>query len=183
MASIKDPIRDIIAKLTSLQVTNQNGDQDALYSRIFNDQIKRQAEGKCESFPLPAAFVEVQNQANYKQIGNGFNSSDVTFRIHLAHWFVDAQDGTMGQDFDMFDLKNSVITLLSGYAPTACGPLVVMDESQDYDHDNINVYLIDFLCHFIDSKGSPYDPVSGTYITKQPPTGLDLTVEYVDELP
>jgi len=66
--------------------------------------------------------------------------------------------------------------LLALYQPTACGPMVCVAEDQQYDHKNIYHWTLDFICHFIDSKGSWYDPAAGKYIYSTPPTGLDIEV-------
>lgn len=183
MAGVKQPIADILGKLTTLQVINQDNKTMDLFSRVWNDQFKKFDEGRHEAFPLPAAFVEVVNPANYDRIGIGFDASDIIFRVHLGHWFTDASDGTFAQDLAIFDLRDKVISLLSNFQPTACGSLVHIADQQDYQHSGVYVYEIDFKCHFIDSKGSPYDPSAGKYIDSTPPTDLEIDVTKVDSIP
>jgi len=172
MAGIKQPIQDILAKLATIQVTNQMGVTAPLYSRVWNDQVKREKRGEAQAYPRPAAFLEIIHSPQFAELGFGFASADVGWKIHLVHEFMDAEDGTMDQDLTIFDLRDQVVAALSLYYPTACGPLVKVSEGQDYDHDNIYEYIIDFVCNFIDSKGSPYDPATGKYIDTTPPTGL-----------
>lgn len=179
MPGIKQPLQDVMSRLTTLQVQNQDYQFVSLYTRIFNNQIKRQREGKEYAIPLPACFVEVIAPDTFDRIGNGFSESDLVFRLHLVHWFTDAQDGTFEQDLIIFDLRDSVIALMSNFRPTACNELFLISESQDYDHDDVYVYLLEFKCGFIDSKGSPYDTGrTDIYIDKAPPTDLNLTVVY-----
>lgn len=182
MSGIKQPIQDVLTRLATIQVQNNELVTVPLYTRIFNNQPNRQREGKIQAYQLPAAFVEVIKPEKFNRLLNGVSESDIVFRIHLQHQFTDAQDGTFDQDLLIFDLRDLVIASLSDFRPTACGNLMLLYEGQDYDHDDVYVYLIEFTCSFIDSKGSPYDPGSGKYINSTPPTDLDLTVELVDEI-
>jgi hypothetical protein len=175
MAAVLQPIQDVIAKLATLQVTNGDGKIVNMYTRVWNGQIKLEEEGKLYDFPKPAAFLEVINEAQYNELGLGFQSCDIGFRVHLVHEYYNA-DGTFEQDLAIFALRDSVIALLNLYAPTACGPMVKKSETQDYEHTNIYHYMIDFITHFIDSKGSKYDPARGDYVDYGPPTGLNLVV-------
>lgn len=175
MAAILQPIQDILTKLATLQVVNGDGKTVDLYARVWNNQLKFEHEGKSYNFPKPAAFLEVINEAKYEELGIGFQSCDVGFRVHIVHEYYNA-DGTFEQDLTIFALRDSVVALLSLYQPTACGPMVRTHETQEYDHDNVYHYVIDFVTHFIDSKGSKYDPSTGKYIDTTPPTNLNLVV-------
>ena len=176
MAGIKQPISDMLTKLTTLNVTNQDLQLVPLNARIFNNQIKRQKEGDIQAVPLPSAFLEVVNNAQYNRLLNGVSESDIVFRIYLTHWFTDAQDGTFDQDLLIFDLRDSIIALLSNYRPTACGNLCLTAEGQDYDHGDVYVYVLEFTTGFIDSKGSPYDVGRTDFINSVPPTVFDLEI-------
>ena len=177
MAGIKQPLQDVLAELAKLDVQNQDGQTVKLYSRVWNNQVEFEAAGESYVFPKPAAFVEVVNNPVYEEIGVGFASADILFRIHLVHEYYN-QDGTFEQDLAIFDLRDRVVALLSHYKPTACGLMVRTSETASYEHTNIYEYLIDFVCNFTDSKGSPYDPHAGKYLTKQPPTELNLSGNY-----
>jgi len=148
-----------------------------LYARIWNKQIEFEEKGKYIDFPKPAAFVEVINEAKYHELGIGFQSCDVGFRIHLIHeYYNDVNGVTFEQDLAIFELRDKVVALISHYQPTACGPMVRTGEEQEYSHTNIYHYIIDFITHFIDSKGSAYDPATGKYVDYGPPITLDLEV-------
>lgn len=183
MAGIKQPIQDILNRLATLQVTNQSGQTMNLVPRIWNNQLGWEKEGKLYDFLKPAAFLEVINNVAYTELGGGFQSADVGWKIHLIHEFYDAGDGTMEQDLAVFDLRDQVVALLSLYEATACGPLVRTSEGQDYEHTNLYHYVIDFICNFTDSKGSPYDPATGKYIDSTPPTGAVINGTFVASLP
>lgn len=175
MAGIRQPLEDVLNKLATLQVTNGDAQTVQLYTRVWNEQPRFEEDGKLYDYPKPAAFVEVIDKAEYHEIGIGFRACDIGWRIHLVHEYYN-QDGTFEQDLTIFDMRDKVIALLALYQPTACGPMVCVAESQDYTHKNIYHFILDFICHFIDSKGSWYDPNAGKYIYYGPPTGLDLKV-------
>lgn len=181
MSGIKAPLLDILAKLATLDVTNGDGNTVKLYSRIWNNQLNSEKEGKLYDYPKPAAFVEFITPVTFQELGGNFGSADLGINIHLIHEYYN-QDGTFEQDLDVFDLRDNIVRLLSQYKPTACGLMVKVNEQQDYDHDNLYHYIIGFVTNFTDSTSSPYDPAAGKYIDKEPPTGLQVNVE-MDKTP
>jgi hypothetical protein len=181
MAGIKQPIQDVLTLLATMQVTNNTNQLVNLQPRIWNNQLSRERTGESYDFLKPAVFVEIINNVQYAMLGQGFQSADVGWKIHLIHEMYDAEDGTFDQDLAVFDLRDQIVALLSLYQPTACGPLVRTSEGQDYDHDNLYHYVIDFVCNFIDSKGSSWDPSAGKYVNSNPPTALQINETYADE--
>jgi len=182
MSGIRPAITDVLTQLATIQAQNQDLLTVPIYTRIFNNQPKRQLSGKIQAYPLPAAFVEIVKPTKFNRLLNGVSESDLIVRVYLQHWFIDAEDGTFDQDLPIFDLRDSVIATLSNYKPTSCGNLMLTYEGQDFNHDDIYVYLIEFTCSFIDSKGSPYDTGRTDYQNSIPPTGLDLTINSVETL-
>lgn len=175
MAGIKIPLTDVVTKLRTLTITNGDGSAVSPYVRVWNNQVAYFKEGKMEAYRMPALFVEVVNDANYMILGQGFRSSDLSFKIHIVHEFYDAQDGTFEQDLKVFDLRDQVIANLTSYTPTACGPLNCMSEMQDFEHDNVYHMVLDFICNFTDSIGSKYDAGNpNKYIETVPPTNLQI---------
>lgn len=183
MAGIKQPILDILARLATLQVMNKDSHTMNLAPRIWNNQLAWEEQGKLYNYLKPAVFLEVINNVQYDELGLGMQSADVGWRIHLIDEFYDAQDGTLEQDLQIFDLRDQVVALLSLYEPTACGPLVRTAEGQDYEHKNLYHYVIDFICNFTDSKGSPWDTAAGRYIDSNPPTMATIQAQYTPTLP
>lgn len=173
MSGIKAPITDIVNKLKTLSWPNNSGDSPPIYSAVWNNQFKLLAEGESYMFPLPAAFVETILPNNYTQLAYGITESDVTFRIHLGLEQIDAGDGTMDQNLSIFDFRNAIIALLTDFEPTACSMLMKTSESQEYNHNNLYHYTIDFICSFIDDRGSKYPTLQST-----PPTDPQITVGY-----
>jgi hypothetical protein len=169
MAGIKQPIQDILTRLATIQVVNQDHQTVNLFSRIWNNHLRDIRDGKSYEWPRPAAFVEVIT--NFEIIGLGFRSADLGIRIHLIHDYFNA-DSTFEQDLTIFDLRDQILsakTGLSQYCPTACGPLNCIGEEQDFDHDNLYHYILNFICNFTDIKGSKYDPETVIYIDTADP--------------
>lgn len=176
MAGIKQPLQDILARLKTLQVTNGDGNTTNIHTRIWNNQLQYNNDGKLADFKKPAAFVEIVAPVQWEQLGIGFRNAELGINVHIIHEQYDAQDGTMEDNLTVFDLRDQVVRLLSNFRPFACSPLWSISEAPDYEHTNIYHYVISFVCNFVDSKGSYYDPQSGNYIDSVPPTELSLTV-------
>lgn len=173
MSGIKQPIQDILTRLSAIQVTNNDNQTVGLHSRVWNNQLRNVEErdgSKIPIFPTPAAFVEIISPASYEIIGIGFRSADIGIRIHLVHEYLN-QDGTFEQDLIIFDLRDNVLAHknnpinpgLSSFCPTACGPLNCVREEQDFDHNNLYHYILDFVCNFTDSKASAFDTDAGQF--------------------
>ena len=173
MAGIAQPITDLLNRLRQIPVTNSDNNAAQPYVRVWNNQAAYVAEGKMEAFPMPAFFVETVNNPTYEILGQGYRSTDLSFRVHILHEFYDATDGTFEQDLKVYLLRDKLVGYLTGYNLTSCGPLEGMNETMDYEHTNIYHYIVDFVCNFIDSKGSKYDADNpNAYITKTPPTDI-----------
>jgi hypothetical protein len=168
MAGIKDAIVDILAKLRTLTVTNGGSTSATPYVRIWNNQLDYDRAGTLESYPKPAFFLEVVSPAVYEIMGEGYRNSDISFRVHLIHEYYNAPDATYEQDLPVLDLRDALIELLTRYAPAGCGPLECMQESQDFQHDNLYHYVLDFVANFTDDKGRK------KYILSVPPTDLEI---------
>lgn len=180
MAGIKQPLQDILNRLATLDVTNGDGNNVKLYARVWNNQVVRTREGELYDYPKPAAFVEFITPIGYEQLGGGFTTADIGINVHLVHEFYN-QDGTFEQDLKIYDLRDKIVALLAQFKPTGCGEITFVTETPDYDHDNLNHYIVGFAVNFIDSKASPYDPARGNYIDKAAPTDLELNVTTDDQ--
>jgi hypothetical protein len=174
MAGIKQPILDLLTLLATVP--------GIVHTRIWNNQLEHTRQAEEKYIPLPAAFVEVVPGVQFEALTMGMTSADIVFRIHLVHEYYDAQNGTFEQDLAVFDLRDAIMAKLTLFQPTACTPLTFFSEEQDYDHDNLYHYVMDFACNFTDSKGSPLDPDSGKFIVKNPPTGIVVNATLVDNI-
>lgn len=176
MSGIVTPLTDLLAKLSTLDVINQDSNTVKLYTRVWNNQIRYEEDGQLYNFPKPACFVEIVSPATFEVLGEGYRSCDINFRIHLSHENYN-NEGTFEQDLLIFNLRDKVIALLTGYKPTGCSPLNAMSEQQDFEHRNVYHYIIDFVCNFTDSKGSRLDSDNpNAFIESTPPTDLEIDV-------
>lgn len=167
MAGVRQPIEDLLSILKSMP--------ELAFVQEWNNQIVRLKAGEIESFLLPAAFVEFVSFNNLVALGGkGVTQGDIVIRIHIAHEFYDAGDGTMSQNLEIYDLKDAVVRRLCDTSLTACSTLQRTGESKNNDHDNITEYTLEYTTAFTDSVGSMYDEENGRYILKQPPTDLEV---------
>jgi hypothetical protein len=171
MASIiKTAFQDVLLKARQIR-----GIQ---YVAIFNNQIKEEQDGKTFDFPKPAILIEIENpNTGLQTLGrDNVTVSEITWRLSIVHEQLDAMDGTLDQNLDVFDYRDLVKVAMTSFAPKNCSLWQYSEESQDYAHNNIYVYGISFKCSYVDTKGSPLDPDSDQYITFEPPIALDLGV-------
>lgn len=172
-SELKQSILDLKAKILS--------DTTFVYTAVFNDQIKRDNEGKLQfPFPKPAVFIEIQSpQQGLALLGSGVTiNENQVFKFSIVHEQLDAvSNGTlstgMDENLDVFDLRDRLKRLLTGFKPTNCSELQYVEESQDYAHDQIYVYCISFKCSYVDVKGSGYD-VDSTIWTDGTITNINL---------
>jgi hypothetical protein len=72
---------------------------------VWNNQLDLAEQQQQYSFPFPAGFIEVLNVQEPKQLGDGVQLYDqLIVRIHILHNQLDAGDGTMERNMDVFDL-------------------------------------------------------------------------------
>lgn len=171
MAAIKDTLVDVLAKLSTLSVTNEDGNTSNLFVRIWNNQVQYEEEGKLESYPKPAAFLEVVTGAAYEILGEGYRKVDLALRVHLVHIFYN-NEGTFEQDLAIFDLRDSLLKLFHLYKPVGCSSFIAIAEEQDFSHTNVYHYIITFICSLVD------DAAAKEYDETTPPSELDLSVTF-----
>ena len=169
MANIKAPIADILNILTAIP--------GIVHVNIWNKQIGHEAEGKLYDFPKPALFLEAINKPAYAELGQGYKTADVGFRIHLVHEFYDDQLGNFERNLPVFDFAAAVDAAVSFQEPTGCGPLTLKAEGQDYDHTQIYHYVLEFTANFINTTASKYD--TGKVVPGPAPTDATISGSYI----
>lgn len=175
MAGILAPMLDIMNRLQSLGVFQ--------HIRVWNSQIDYEREGQLYDFPKPAAFLEVISDPIYEMLGNGVQMADIAFRIHICDEEYDAGQGTFEQNLSVFALRDAICRTagLALFKPTGCSPLTKVTENQDFEHDNLYHYTVDFLSSFVDSTGAPADPGNGDIIDATV-TDIDITANIVADI-
>jgi hypothetical protein len=154
--SLKTAILDIIGRLKSIPATTYDSYSSNLMKNvaIWNDQVMQSySEGNNYSLLAPAAFVEV-NVSDNDFLGIGYTSCDLNIDIHIVNNQLDAIDGTLDQDLEVFNLRDEIKKWLNLYTPVDCNDILYIDEQQDFTHDNVYHYILSFKTRFTDSAGA-----------------------------
>jgi hypothetical protein len=174
MASlIKTAITDMLTTLTNTGQFN--------YVAIWNNHVERLISGDGYSYNCPAAFVELET-SEIHPLNAGITHTDYIIRIHIVHNELDATDGTLDQNLNVFDYRDAVKVAFTNLRPTNFSNLMYYNEFQDYDHTNVYHYIVEFRAAFIDTKGSPYDADSEDWIDSPYPLTLVLDINSVQKI-
>lgn len=163
-----------IASVYTSLLTQIKTDNRFKFVHIWNNQLEQLEDGDTYAFLFPNAFVEIIPPSSLA-LPLGYNVSDITIRIHIGHEEYDAGSGNFEENTNVFTYRDAIIKLLTKFKPTGCSQMMKVGEAQDFVHTNVYHYTVDFLCSFVDSIGSIDN--DSTLVTKDPPTGLDLTIE------
>ena len=169
------------ALLLAIQTKLGTDVPEVLFIHMWNNQVERLKEENEEGistylFRIPATLIEFVSPMEIQQLGNGVQLYDpLIIRIHFLHNLLDAGDGTMEQNLEVFDLKNKVYKSLQGFEPTGAVAFVRVAEEQEYDHPNLYHFMMDFQTNFVDSATTkPVDGVDS--IAPLPP---DITTSLI----
>ncbi len=164
-------------------VVDGSGQPSLLFIKRWNNELQnlRGLENNEYPFDFPAAFLEFESPNETNMIGNNvmiYDPLDIT--VHIIYSQLDAGDGNMDDNFDIFTLKDKIISCLQLFRPTNTSNLFTINQSQDYDHDNLYEYKITFRCTFTDYTNQL--PLGGSLAPLPPsgnlPYGLDDTVNF-----
>ena len=159
--SKKDAIQSILTRLATIDVVNQDGSTTKMYSAVFNNQIENKRDGTGYAYQTPATFLECQFSEGVP-IGGGATGYAVVFRLLIEHEHYNTE-GTQDQDLIIFDIVDNVHRSMNGFKPDDCSPLYQSGTQQDYSHDNMYLFVLEYNSYFIDIVGSVGD-TSGAYI-------------------
>lgn len=141
------------------------------WNEIWNNQVRQWKEGKGFPNTKPCVFVEAILGRSMK-MGLGVTLfPDCIFRVHIVDWQVDAGNGDVGQNTEIFAWRDLVKSSLQIFFPRYCGALTQASEQEDTEHTDIYHYVMDFKCAFTDKKGGPLDPDQTAIIGVDPPDG------------
>ena len=111
----------------------------------------------------PAILIEFYN-AECNQLGRGVQAyDDLIVRIHIVHQQLDAGDGTMEQNLDVYDLQDAVYSALQKFRPAGCVEFIRGRHELDWNHGNLYHYIVEYGTNYMDSiqvepvKGVPID--------------------------
>lgn len=148
---------------------------------MWNKQVKHVEAGKDFPFATPSVYIELMTQ-DYKALPSGWSMSDVIVRLHLCDRQLDAADGTMAQNLEVYTFRDLLKSNMALFQPQYCSKLFEVREQQDYDHDSIFHYVFDLKCAFADTKGSDYDP-DQTQVISIDPVPIEIDTSYGDGPP
>jgi len=167
-----------IAIVYSDLITKIKNDVGLNFVHIWNNQLQQVADGETYVFPFPNAFVEISAPTQYDQLSSGYTQGNLIIRIHVGHEEYDAGNGNFEENVNVFTYRDAVIKSLNNFQPTSCSSMMKVSESQDYVHTNIYHYIIEFICSFVDSKGSKDEQIPT--VTIEPPIGIEIDIDRVD---
>ena len=145
--TLKDTVLSILTTMNSIR---DGGTLNPFIEvAIWNNQIGRMKSGGGYGFDSPAIFLETR-ETNHERLGMGYKAYDLECTIHLLHEELDAMDGTLDQNVNVFHYRDLVIEYLDGSKPVQAGNLWYISDEQDFSHDNCYIFNIKFKCRVVD---------------------------------
>ncbi len=167
---MKEFFDDISARLTEFAPSVQ-------HKAVYNQQYDNIADNDPEAgylFAMPAVFYDV-DITNIKQMGAGYQMIEpLILNVHIVMQQLDAQDGSLDQNLDIFALKNEVFLALQKFRPYQSGELIRISEEPSYGHKNMYVYKQTYQTAYVDKVGK--DVIRGIETTV-PPADITTTFE------
>lgn len=150
-----------------------NNIPEITYVRMFNNQLQNAVNNNSTyDFPIPCVFVEFDSPNEPKQLGVGFQIYEPLYvKLHLVVNELDSADGNLDQNLNIFDLKDSLYTIMQKFNPDKASIFIRSSEEQDYDHDNIYVWKQTYTTTYID--GLMEEPINFVYNS---PEDTNLTI-------
>lgn len=168
-SNLVDLINNVIARAKVIEGVQ--------YADVFNDQIQRNEDGLTFDFLKPAILFEIDTPNQGVQTLGRYNQTilDLVFRLYIVYEQLDAGFGDMDRNLDVYYLRDAVKVAFTNYKPIELAGLwQYYQEYQDYAHNNIYVYRIEFKGTLIDTKGSKLDPDYTGFITKETPNIINI---------
>lgn len=109
---------------------------------------------------MPAILIEFAN-INPIELGAGVQLFDeLIVRVHIVHEKLDAGDGTMEQNLEVFALVDQVYKVLNKFRPAGCIEFIRQNPQEpDYNHNGLYHYIETFVTNYVDN--SQLEPVGG----------------------
>jgi hypothetical protein len=101
------------------------------------------------TIPFPAVFMEViVNEIETESGGNQLWNCNLN--LHVAHVFY--HDGhEFEQNWEVFDLVDTLHTYFHGWQPTGCSALVEIGLVQDHSHGNLYHFIMGYKFNYINN--------------------------------
>lgn len=176
--------RALLLTIQTLLSSVMSLDEQKAWIQIWNNQFEKTKEtdeegNKIYAINMPAVFLEIITN-DIQQLGNGCQYYDLDFNLHIIHRQLDAGDGTIDQNLDVFDLAEHAYNLVQARWPgSPFGQVCRIGETEDENHDDLYHFIQRYGTTYVDSAQN--QPVGG--ILSTPPTALDITGVVIDENP
>lgn len=113
---------------------------------LFNNQFDRDTEE--EAFTYPCVFIEFL-QLIHSGVASNQQKSDIQIRLHVGY------ESLKTEDLGLLDLVQSVHLAVQGFSGQLFSGLQRIEERQDIDHDNVQVWQIDYETNLTDCVTDP----------------------------
>lgn len=118
---------------------------------IWNNQFIRSngsgSDGRKENIPIyPCCFVEMVPE-EFDDVSNGVQNCIYRIRFHIGYW------SEKDRDFTIFEVKNKIYKYFHKWTPSTknnFNSLLRRGEIINYDHDNVNEYIMEFTVRLQD---------------------------------
>ena len=118
---------------------------------IWNNQFERSngtgTDGRKENIPIyPCCFIEIVPE-QFDDVTNGVQNVTYRIRFHIGYW------SEKDRDFTIFNIKNEIYKKFHKWTPSSknnFNSLLRRDEIINYDHNNVNVYVMEFITYLQD---------------------------------
>ncbi len=117
--------------------------------RLFNNQFERTNgegyDGRKDNLPeYPCVFIQIIPD-EMADGSAGWQSVNYIIRLHLGVW------SEADEDVTFLELKNSIYKNVHRWQPSSnWNQLIRMSEEPNWDHDNVNIYQMDFKVNLAD---------------------------------
>jgi len=130
-------------------------------------------------FLFPACFISFK-ASDIMQLGNGVQMCEnLIFDLHILDWQIDAGDGTMEQNLEIYDLKEQIYLVMNKFkvnsASDSAGTCIRIAEEDDDKHHGVYHYVQRYKTPYV--YNSLQEPVNGIPSTTPMPVEADVSVK------
>lgn len=108
---------------------------------LYNNQFQRTDEGKQNAFLFPAVFISFTKN-NFSDLSQGVQEFDLTVTTHLGFEMYNEKHND--KDLEILTLKQDLYEVMQRLKTGYFSRLSRTQETQDFDHDNIQVYTTEY---------------------------------------
>ena len=112
--------------------------------RLFNNQFDRMEQE--DTFLFPCLFVEF-NELEWVQKSRGLQEANALLRLHVGFESLETEE------LDVFDLIDEIQLVLQDFSGECFTAMSRESETQDTDHDNVMVWIMDYATRITDEAG------------------------------